>query len=183
MTERFPNIDEARNWYIVSLDGLRYLKRVVDGAKPQHISEDTLDQILFMTQAEWKEFIRRREDEHEAFASLALLAACEGGIRRDCSWRGGEHNIGQAYYPRFRRLNDSDGHISLANIIDAWQGALDRKSYLRDYLADLRGLFVDRNALAHGRASLQQFNFALIYARLSRVRTKWRQTASDFKGF
>jgi len=183
MTERFPTIDEARNWYVVSLDGLRHLKRVVDGAKPQHVSEETLDQIMFMTQEEWKAFIRRREDEHEAFASLALLAACEGGIRRDCAWRGADSNSGNVHHRRFQRLNSGVGHISLRSIIDAWQGALGRDSYFKNYLAELRGLYVDRNVLAHGRASLQQFNFALIYERLSRVRSKWRQVASDFTGF
>ncbi|WP_155952174.1 hypothetical protein [Pseudomonas sp. CHM02] len=183
MTERFPTIDEARNWYFVSLDGLRHLKRIADGANSQHISKETLDQIMFMSEREWKDFVRRKEDEHEAFASLALLAACEGGIRRDCAWRSAEGNSASSHYQRFQRLNRNDGHISFASIIDAWQAALGRDSYFKNYLFDLRDLYVNRNALAHGRASLQQFNFALIYERLDKVRKKWRQTTSDFKGF
>lgn len=183
MTERFPTIDEARNWCFVSLDGLRHLKRIADGAKSKHISKDTLDQIMFMTEKEWKDFVRRKEDEHEAFASLALLAACEGGIRRDCAWRGAvSHNANTRYRP-FQRLSRDDGHVSLGSIIDAWQGMLGRDSYFKNYLAELRGLYGDRNSLAHGRASLQQFNFSYIYERLDSIRKKWRQATSDFKGF
>jgi hypothetical protein len=47
-----------------------------------------------------------QEDEHEAFASLASLAACEGAIRRDCAWRSGP-----AHCPKFRKSAEREGHI------------------------------------------------------------------------
>lgn len=36
MEDRFPDIDEARHWYGVALDGIRHLKRVTSDAHPMY---------------------------------------------------------------------------------------------------------------------------------------------------
>ena len=47
------------------------------------LSDATFDELFGMTQAQWKTYYRKQATKHEMFATLALFAACEGGIRLD----------------------------------------------------------------------------------------------------
>ena len=77
----FPDIDGALDWHIATKDGLLGLREAMRcGAG---LSDETCDELFGMTSAEWQAYYRKQADRHEMFSTLALFAACEGGIRRD----------------------------------------------------------------------------------------------------
>ncbi len=81
----FPDIDGAFNWYIATKDAIHGLRAAVQcGAV---LSEELDNHLHGMTQREWQAYRRRLNVRHGVFATLALFAACKGGIRRDFEWR------------------------------------------------------------------------------------------------
>lgn len=179
----FPNIDGAQHWYATTLDGLRGL-RVALNNQNALFSEDTLDELFGMSEHEWRQFLETKIDTHETFATLALLAACEGGIRRDFEWRS-RVNTGQEYFGKFSALYlaNQGKHLGLWQILDTWRAATNHKSYFKHHLNNLSDLFVARNQLAHGRANLKSYVFSSAYQVLDKVRLKWRNEVGDFRGF
>lgn len=177
----FPDIAGAHHWYITTKDGLFGLRTAVNHRA--QLSDETLNQIWGMTEAEWHQFYRQQAMRHEMFATLALFAACEGGIRRDFEWRCGG-NRGQAHRQHFSKLKRgaTRKHIALSAILDAWQGADSRKKWFGDQIAALKSLFEQRNALAHGRDSAN-VAFELVFDRLDTIRQKWREAVDDFRGY
>jgi hypothetical protein len=174
----YVEFEEARNWYIVALDGLRHLESALHTQKRTQISPFTLELIHGMSLPEWKEFLEERESEHELFASLAVLASFEGTIRRDAAWRG-RMDGGQAMYQHFEPLS-REAYVSISRIFDAWESAYSRGHPLRQQFAALRRLYGDRNVIAHGRAQRGQYVFELIFSRLEEAMRKWKEFVPDF---
>lgn len=183
---QFPDIDEAKKWYTTTQDGLAGLW-VVAGSKAGHqLSEEVLDALYGLSEREWQDFYREQKDRHEMFATLALFAACEGGIRRDFEWRS-EGNFGQQHHQRFYALKTSSSrpnHIPLGSIMDEWKAAFGRGHWMRKYLECIMGLFsMQRNALAHGKPNASAYVFLHIYRELDAARQKWRSAIGDFRGY
>lgn len=175
----FVDVDDAEVWYSITLDGLRHLETALHSPrKALRLSQSTLDQIHGMSAVEWGTFRDAREAEHEMFASLAILAAFEGGIRRDAAWRGGVDS-GQEHFLAFRSLSQ-DSHVPLSRIFETWESAFTQGHPLRRQFAKLRRLYVDRNVIAHGKARRGQFAFDLILPRLQEASRKWREFVPDF---
>lgn len=180
-TPVFPDIDGALHWYVATKDGLLGLREAIRcGAR---LSDETCDDLFGLTQAEWQAYYRQQAARHEMFATLALLAACEGGIRRDFDWRSGG-GFGQLHQERFRklRLQAGNGHVPLASILGGWMGAERDNAWLRRHLSTLVELFQQRNDLAHGRVAYS-VAFEPVYERLSLVRDKWQGAVPDFRGY
>jgi hypothetical protein len=177
----FPDIDGAFTWYIATKDGLRGLRAAIQcGAV---LSEDIGDELYGMTLSEWQDDLRRQTVKHGVFATLALFAACEGGIRRDFEWRAmGE--FGQTHAQRFRKLQlqAGDNAVPLNNILTGWIGAEGDKAWLRQRLLQLLTLFRQRNDLAHGRIA-EDVAVERVYDLLCRIREKWCAAVPDFRGF
>ena len=118
----FPDIDGAQDWYQVAKDGIRrqYAGLYGDGQRSNHRALDLFGERATAGVTAY----RQQAARHEVFATLALLAACEGGIRRDLAWRtaGG---FGQRHHERFRRLVKQAGqrHVPLSNILAVWNRA------------------------------------------------------------
>ena len=180
---QFPDIDGAQRWYATTLDGLRGL-RVALIKQNAPFSEDTLDELFGMSEHEWSQFLEIKIDTHETFSTLALLAACEGGIRRDFEWRSRVNN-GQEHFAKFNALylGHQGKHLGLWQILETWREATNHKSYFKHHLNNLSDLFVARNQLAHGRANLKSYVFSSAYQTLGKVRLKWKTEVSDFRGF
>lgn len=180
---QFPDIDAAQHWYATTLDGLRGLRIAVTNRKTQ-LSEDIQAELFGMSECDWRSFYEAKVDTHETFSTLALLAACEGGIRRDFEWRS-RINKGQEHFSKFNAfyLANKDGHIGVRRIIEIWRTATNHKRYFKCYLDNLSDLFVVRNQLAHGRANQKAYVFSPTYQSLSKIRTKWRDEVHDFRGF
>jgi len=177
----FPDIAGAQHWYITTKDGLFGLRTAANhGAR---LSDETLDDIWGMTEADWHQFYRQQASRHEMFATLALFAACEGGIRRDFEWRCCR-NLGQAHRRRFLKLKlgATRKQIPLHAILDTWQGADSQKKWFANQMAALKLLFEQRNALAHGIESAN-VAFELIFDRLDTIQQKWIDVAKDFRGY
>lgn len=174
----FVEFEEAENWYIVALDGLRHLEYALHTRKKTRISESTLEQIYGMSPTEWHTFLDDREAEHEMFASLAVLASFEGRIRRDASWRG-SFDQGQLHFQNFQSLSQ-EAHIPISKIFEAWESVFSQGHPLRKHLSALRDLYRDRNVIAHGRARRGQFAFELIFSKLEEALRKWRSFVPDF---
>jgi len=181
---QFPDIDAAQHWYSTTLDGIRGLRGAINNQKAPYISDDTLDELFGMSPHEWQSFLEDKIDTHETFSTLALMAACEGGIRRDFEWRS-RVNSGQEHFVKFNTLylSNPTGHLGLWQILDTWRAATNHTGYFKNHLNNLSNLFVARNQLAHGRASLKSYVFSPTYQELNKVRLKWRDTVSDFRGF
>lgn len=180
---QFPDIDAAQHWYATTLDGLRGLRIAVTSRRVQ-LSEDIHAQLFGMSERDWREFYEDKVDTHETFSTLALLAACEGGIRRDFEWRS-RVNKGQEYFVKFNalHLNNPTGHVGLRKILDTWRTATGHKSFFKNHLDSLSFLFTSRNQLAHGQASLKAYVFSPTYQVLIKVRSKWKYEVADFRGF
>lgn len=179
----FPNIDLAQDWYSTTLDGIHGLQSATSNQRSPYISEKTLDELFGMSQHEWQDFLEIKIDTHETFSTLALLAACEGGIRRDFEWRSRVNN-GQAHFIKFNALYlSTTGHIGLCKILDTWRVATSHTGYFKNHLNKLSELFVVRNQLAHGRANIKSYVFLPTYQELAKVRLKWKDAVSDFQGF
>lgn len=180
----FPDIDTAQNWYSLSLDGIHGLRLALTNRKAP-FSDSTLDELFGMSEGEWKSFVENKADIHETFATLALLAACEGGIRRDFEWRSSTNNR-QQHFARFNALRnhpDNRQHLALWQILNCWRESTNNIGYFKHYLNQLTDLFRIRNQLAHGRANLKSFNFAPTYYALDKIRSKWVSAASDFRKY
>lgn len=180
----FPNIDQAHDWYMATKDGLGSLEAYVyKGTARTIVSDRTLDKIHGMTEQDWRSYYERNLDKHELFSSLALFAACEGGIRRDFEWRISGDN-GQEHYQRFQKLtnNKTPDRIALATILDNWQAAEKRNKWSHRPLLQLQTLFTDRNDLAHGRIGAA-VAFDPVYEKLKLIRDKWRAGVRDFHGY
>ena len=173
----FVEFEEARSWYTVALDGLRYLETSLHANKALRISADVLEQIYGMSPNEWREFLRERELEHEMFASLALLASFEGNIRRDADWRGSTDKA--LHHQRFRAI-PQEHHVPLSKLFEVWESTINRGHPLRMQFRKLRELYGDRNIIAHGRARKGQFAFELIFERLAEAKRKWQEFVQDF---
>ncbi|WP_143741903.1 hypothetical protein [Thiorhodovibrio frisius] len=148
------------------------------------MSDATLDDIFGMTEAEWQGYYERKLDQHELFSVLALFEACEGGFRRDLSWRGQRHHR-QKHHARFRKLLDSqrsNDHLAMAVILDQWIVAEKSKPWLRKLLMKLKVLFQARNELAHGRTG-ESADFDVVFSQLDSIRQKWRDAVEDFRGY
>lgn len=177
----FPDIDGAQHWYVVTKDGLVGLREAIRcGAR---LSDESCDELFGMTPAEWRVFYRQQAFRHEMFATLALFAACEGGIRRDFEWRSSS-GFGLAHQDRFRRIRQQANreHIALSSILDGWIRAERKNTWLRKHLTDVAELFRQRNDLAHGRIS-EGVAFEPVYDRLCTIRDKWRDAVGDFRGY
>lgn len=177
----FPNIASAQHWYVTTKDGLIGLRTAANHAA--RLSDATLDQLWGMTEAEWHQFYRQQATRHEMFATLALFAACEGGIRRDFEWRC-LSNHGQAHRQKFSKLKRAATrkHIPLHAILETWQSADSHKKWFANQIATLKTLFEQRNALAHGTDSAN-VAFELVFDRLDTIRQKWMDMANDFRGY
>lgn len=180
---QFPDIDAAQHWYGTTLDGIRGLRVALNNQKAP-FSDDTLDELYGMSEFEWEKFLEAKVDTHETFSTLALMAACEGGIRRDFEWRS-RVNTGQEHFVKFNALyrSNPNEHLGLWQILDAWRTATNHISYFKHHLNNISDLFIARNKLAHGRANLKSYNFSPTYHELDKVRSKWRAVASDFRGY
>jgi len=135
----FPDIAGAQHWYVTTKDGLIGLRMAADHAA--RLSDATLDQLWGMTEAEWHQFYSQQATRHEMFATLALFAACEGGIRRDFEWRClGNH--GQEHRQKFSKLKRgaTRKHIPLNAILDTWQSADNQKKWFANQIATLKSL-------------------------------------------
>lgn len=177
----FPDIDQAKQWYVATKDGLLGLRQAIQcGAR---MSDQTSDELFGMTTAEWQAYYREQVARHEMFATLALFAACEGGIRRDFEWRS-NGGFGLAHVDRFRKIRQqvNKEHIALSRILDGWTGAERNNIWFGKHLSRLSELFRQRNDLAHGRIS-QGVAFEPIYAHLRIIREKWRDVVDDFRGY
>lgn len=177
----FPDIDSAQHWYVASKDGLLGLREAMRCRAS--LSDETADELFGMTQNEWQAYHRRQVARHEMFATLALFAACEGGIRRDFEWRS-SGSFGQAHQDRFRRIRQqaTKEHIALSSILDGWMGAERNNAWLRKCLTGLVELFRQRNDLAHGRMS-GSIAFEPVYDRLCVIREKWCDAVEDFRRY
>ncbi len=177
----FPDINGAFNWYIATKDGLHGLRAAVQcGAM---LSAEIDDDLYGMTQREWQAYRRRFDVRHGVFATLALFAACEGGIRRDFKRRSvGE--FGQKHAQRFRnlQLQFGDHPVPLNSILTGWIGAEGDKAWLRQHLLRLSTLFAQRNDLAHGLIA-EEVAVERVYDLLSKIRDKWCDAVSDFQGY
>ncbi|MDP1607475.1 MAG: hypothetical protein Q8L93_12705 [Rhodocyclaceae bacterium] len=177
----FPDIDGAERWYVAAKDGVLGLREAIRcGAK---LSEDTFDELFGLTQAEWRAYYRQQSTRHEMFATLALFAACEGGIRRDFEWRS-NGGFGQIHQERFRKIRQQvrKEHVALGSILDGWISAERSNAWLQKRMAGLAELFRQRNDLAHGRIS-GGVAFEPVYDRLCVIREKWRDAVDDFRGY
>jgi len=177
----FPDIAGAQHWYVTTKDGLIGLRIAANNAA--RLSDATLDQLWGMTEAEWHQFYSQQATRHEMFATLALFAACEGGIRRDFEWRClGNH--GQEHRQKFSKLKRgaTRKHIPLNAILDTWQSADNQKKWFANQIATLKSLFEQRNDLAHGKESIN-VAFELVFDRLDTIRQKWSEAAQDFRGY
>ncbi|WP_157615533.1 hypothetical protein [Rhizobacter sp. Root404] len=174
----FVEVEEAKNWYVAALDGLRHLETAIHTNTKTRLSEVTLDQVHGMTVREWHEFLNDRELEHEMFASLAVLACFEGIIRRDAENRGAV-NKGQQFFHRFHPIASED-HVSIMRIFDLWAAEFSTGHTLRKRVSALKNLYRDRNTLAHGRATRGQFTFDVISEKLEAALKKWKQFVPDF---
>lgn len=178
----YADLEQAENWYVVCMDGLHHLETAIHAGNTRRLTLRTLEQIRFIRDDEWRDFLRDREEEHEMYASLALLATCEGGIRRDAEWRSAAPSR-PAYFAKFQALRAQPEHVSIHAILDTWQAALGPAHPFRGRLDQLRGFYRDRNLLAHGRAQLGEFAFAPIFDALAVIRGKWKSFVPDFQGF
>ena len=179
--QTFPNIASAQHWYVTTKDGLIGLRTAAN--HEARLSDTTLDQLWGMTESEWHQFYRQQVARHEMFATLALFAACEGGIRRDFEWRC-LSNHGLAYRQKFTKLKHAATrkHIPLHAILETWQSADTHKKWFANQIATLKTLFEQRNALAHGTA-YANVAFELVFDRLDTIRQKWMDMANDFRGY
>lgn len=177
----FPDIDAAQHWYAAAKDGLLGLREAVRYGS--NLSEATCDELFGMTPAEWQRYYRQQVARHEMFATLALFAACEGGIRADFEWRS-RGGFGQIHQARFSQLREraSKEHISLSGLLDGWLSAERGNPWLRRHLIGLAEMFQQRNGLAHGRFA-QGIAFEPVYDRLCVIREKWRDGVVDFLGY
>lgn len=176
----FPDIRSARDWYVSARDGLRSLEHFVHAPiRHANISQMTDDAIFGMTEAEWKEYLQRRLEEHELFASLALMASCEGAIRRDLQWRIAQQ---RSHHHHFSKVPEK-GHIKTSIILGRWLRALGATSFAGSRLKKLLDLYVGRNALAHGVAPIGSVVFETLWEELRKIEEKWKQAVPDFQGF
>ncbi|BEP95344.1 hypothetical protein GmRootA79_37280 [Acidovorax sp. A79] len=174
----YVTFSDARTWFITAIDGLRVLEIAIYDTKSRPISQSTLEEIHGMSAQEWRNFLRQREEEHELFASLAVLASFEGHIRRDFDLRSAPGSKMQ-----FASLFSSvvgAGNVSLSNIFGAWERAVGNPHYLRPTLTSLRELYRDRNLMAHGKGRRGDFEFQPIYEKLETALAKWQQLDSYF---
>ncbi len=155
------------------------LKYVVHRASVEGISQMTADEIFGMTEEEWRKYLKDRLEEHELYASLALLASCEGAIRQDMEWRV---NNRRRHHLRFRRIS-TGSYVKLSSIINRWRMALGANSHVDGHLRKLSHLYVGRNALAHGRARPGDVGFVVVWEHLRKIEQKWKQEVPDFQGF
>ena len=177
----FPDIDAAFDWYVVTKDGLHGLRAAIQcGAV---LSEHIEDKLFGMTPSEWHDYRRKLNSQHEVFATLALFAACEGGIRRDFEWRS-RGEFGQAHCQRFLKIRRQadEKSASLNDILTAWIGAEKEKTWLRQRWFQLLELFRQRNDLAHG-CIVEHVAVERVYDLLCLIREKWRDGVSDFRGY
>ncbi len=181
----FPTIDQAYDWYVATRDGLASLGSCVWMSETRlNITDKTLDELFGMTESEWNAYYELNLDKHELFSALSLFAACEGGIRRDFDWRVQGDN-GQKHHQRFLneyKKHGADERITLATLIDNWLAAERGNVWLRRQLLELKTLFARRNDLAHGRSG-ESVSFDVIFEKLNRIRTKWRDGVDDFRGY
>ena len=176
----FPDIGRARDWYFSTRDGLLCLGRYIHApSRPEGISAITDDAIFGMTEAEWKDYLQKRLDEHELFASLALMAACEGAIRRDVQWRVAER---RSQHQHFSKVPEK-GYLKISTILNRWIQVLGSNNYASNRLKQLLGLYVGRNALAHGVAPMGSAVFEALWEDLRKIEDKWKQAVPDFRGF
>jgi hypothetical protein len=176
----FPDIDGAFNWYMATRDGLHGLRAAIRcGA----VLSEEIHELIGMTPSEWHDYRRQQDVRHSVFATLALFAACEGGIRRDFDWRS-TVEFGPIHSARFRRmrLQADAGHVSLHNILTAWIGAERDRRWLHQRLKQLLELFQQRNDLAHGRIGVG-VAVEPIYEHLCLIRDKWSDGVPDFRGY
>lgn len=176
----FPRISRTRKWYYSTKDGLMQLKYAIHSSTFKDISEMTGDEVFGMTEKEWGRYLDARLEEHELYASLALLVSCEGAIRRDMAWRISKK---KTYHLAFRKV-PSDRYVKLSTIISRWWSELGpRANHVDKHLKRLADLYIGRNALAHGRAGVGAFVFEALWGNLERIEQKWKQVVSDFQGF
>jgi hypothetical protein len=176
----FPDIARARHWYYSTKDGLLCLRRGISAPRrPDGISAITDDATFGMTQAEWKDYLHARLGEHELFASLALMAACEGAIRRDVQWR----ISGQRSQHHGFSWVSGKGHLKISTILNRWIQVVGANSYAGRRLNRLLGMYIGRNALAHGLAPMGSVVFEAIWEELCKIEDKWKQAVPDFRGF
>lgn len=176
----FPNEKRIADWYVTSYDGLVNLVTRLHSVDSPYLSQATIDKIFGMTEWEWTTFLRIKLEDHEIAASLALLATCEGAIRRDLEHRIGSQN---SHHLGLRSLVKPSRHASIIEILAKWANTLGQGNYAYIHLKSLEKIYLDRNLLAHGRAQHGQFMFNLIRDRLLLIQTKWKQSVPDFEGF
>lgn len=182
--QTFPDIDGAQNWYLTTKASIAGLRDAVANRK-EYICDEVADEIWGMPDAEWKLFYNEQIDQHDMFATLALFATCEGGIRRDFLWRS-SGNYGQSHYQKFNKLRSDikQKHVPLHRILDTWKAAIGRNHWFINQLNILGDLFVvQRNELAHGKDNPRSYVFGHIYNKLDTIRCKWRDVTKDFDGF
>ena len=178
----FPDIESAQRWFATTIESLEVLR--LAALKGKLLPQSAIAEILHMSETELNEFFRRKLMIHEMFATLALFAACESGLRRDFFWRATGNN-GQKFHGKFQsllRLNNGS-HVGISRIFGAWFSALSGTHFAKKDLRKLRELFYERNKLAHGNAKIGAYAFEPIYAEFSRIRTSWKSEIHDFKKY
>jgi hypothetical protein len=177
--DSFPGIDRTEVWYRTAQDGLIHLQTAIHSTKKRLISELTDEEIFGMSNAEWQEYYKSRSEEHEIFACLALLASCEGAIRRDLDWRV---TTQRRHHVELRRFATGQ-HASIVRILDRWRNIIGPSSNAYRPLQRLTALYKGRNDLAHGGATIGQFVFIKILESLQDIERRWREEVADFRGF
>lgn len=177
----YPDRRRVEAWYRTAREGISNLAGLLTQSTSGVIADAIHDEIFGMTQTEWKAFHDEKQEDHEVAASLALLATCEGAIRRDLEQRiahGGLHHT------NLKPLIEPARHVSIIFILQKWRKAIGKKSHAYKHIGKLEDIYINsRNALAHGRAMHGEFTFNLLLEHLNVAERKWKDAVADFKGF
>ena len=176
----FPDIRRVFSWYLASSDGLKQLASLFDQPLSHYVSDATYHRLIGMTKEDFfNDFLREKLDDHELAASLALLANCEGAIKRDMVDRVANQGL---HHQHFAGLV-TQPHVSITWVLDKWMHAVTSASCAYLWIDYLKLLYRDRNVLAHGSAAHGQFAFKLIREELDYIQDEWKRGVADFAGF
>lgn len=179
----YPTVARTEAWYRVTNDGFTSLWTHIGSStrRPHLVQEETWYEVQGMSEAEFIEYIKRKKEDHEVAATLALLATCEGAIREDMKYRvSGRH----MHHRDFKRLANQAGHTKLSGILGKWETILQRRPTAHAAIGNLMTMYRDtRNSLAHGRSAYNALTFVVVLRELRRIETSWKNAVGDFRGF
>ena len=190
--QSFPDVNEAAGWHSACREGLSALEQITlrSAKEPRQdwSQVQSLDDLSHRSIEEVCEYFEIKEQQHDVLATLAILAACEGAIRRDLRWRA-DGDRGQLYRAQFLRLAEEQlahKYIPIQKVLGKWRSVLrgSKQPHAVSHIQGIDTLFVQvRNRLAHGQLSANEFVFSVIHRRLVLAQQKWKQAVSDFRGY